>query len=168
MKLFIAASLLVCSAFAGAEVESSSATHYLLRHEGHSSLSPQALWDRLIVPSSWWSPSHSYSGDANNLSLDLRAGGVWLESWDGGEVMHGRVLLVQEPQVLRLEAPFGPLQGLGAYVVWTISLSADDEGTRVEFVESASGPVSANLEAIAPAVDGVKTEAMLRLTADAP
>ncbi len=148
---------------AKADVVSSSDAHFALRHEHDSTFSPEELWQRLISPSSWWHPGHTYSGDAANLSLKAEAGGLWLEVWSGGSVQHGRVLLVQTGKVLRLEAPFGPLQSVGAYVVWTITIEQAESGSRVVFEESAIGPKGAQLGKLAVAVDGVKSEAIQRL-----
>jgi uncharacterized protein YndB with AHSA1/START domain len=146
-----------------AEVVASSDTHFVLSQQASSPLGQAALWERLIHPERWWSGAHSYSGDAANLSLDPRAGGLWREDWDGGSVVHGRVLLVQTGRVLRLEAPFGPLQPLGAYTVWTITLEAEGEGSRVSFHEVASAPPGSDLATLAGAVDAVKSEAIGRL-----
>jgi len=148
---------------AGAEVLDSAPGQYRLRQEGFSEMPREQLWERLLEPAEWWSPAHTYSGDSGNLSLDASVGGYWKEAWEGGVVAHGRVILLQAPQTLRLEAPFGPLQGVGAYTVWTISLEPEQGGTRVLFEETAVAPASAKLDALAPAVDAVKTEAMRRL-----
>lgn len=152
--------------FASAEVLTSGPDHYELRHEAHSSLAPDVLWDRLTRPEDWWHPDHTYSGDARNLSLDAQAGGLWREDWDGGSVAHGAVLLVKEGEQLRLDAPFGPLQALGVSVVWTITLTPLEGGkTRVVFEERASGTDASGLNALAPAVDFVKQQAISRLVA---
>jgi uncharacterized protein YndB with AHSA1/START domain len=111
----------------------------------------------------WWHPSHTYSGDAANLSLDVRPGGLWKEEWDGGSVAHGHVLFVQPGSTLRLEAPFGPLQSIGAYTIWTITITATDEGSVVVFDEVSTGPPTADMAGLAPAVDRVKAEAIGRL-----
>ncbi len=153
------------SSNASADIISSSKTHFELRHEAASSLAPDALWERLIQPAIWWHPDHTYSGDANNLSLEAKVGGLWREDWDGGSVAHGTVMFIQPGKTLRMQAPFGPLQGLGAYAVWTITISANDEGSKVVFDEVASGPSSADLEELAMAVNYVKQEAILRLVA---
>lgn len=163
MILALAASLLV-AAQAQADVVEASGDHYVLKHEGRSSLSPADLWARLIKPESWWHPDHSYSGDAANLSLEPVAGGLWREEWQGGSVLHGEVLNAVPGQLLRLNAPFGPLQGMGVSVVWTISIKADGDGSLVTFDEIANGTTASKLDALAPAVDGVKSEAMRRLT----
>ena len=149
---------------AHAEVVEASDTHYRLTHSATSTASPKALWDRLIHPEQWWNPDHSYSGKAENLSLDPRAGGLWREDWDGGSVAHGTVVQVIDGKLLRLEAPFGPLQGMGAYVIWTITVEPAANGSQVTFEEVASAPPGSSLQTIAPAVDGVKAEAIRRLT----
>ncbi|MEL7448250.1 MAG: hypothetical protein AAFN78_03525 [Pseudomonadota bacterium] len=151
-------------ASASAEIVSSSETHFVLRHEASSALSAEALWQRLLEPASWWHPDHTYSGSAQNLSLEPRAGGMWRETWDGGSVVHGTVLFVKSGSTLRMNAPFGPLQELGAYTIWTITITSADEGSTVVFDEVSSGPPSAGMAEIAKAVDFVKAEAIRRLT----
>ena len=166
MKLVAAAmALATISAPALAEVVSSSSSHYRLKHEAVSELSPAALWDRLVSPANWWRPDHTYSGDSANLSLDLQAGGLWREEWDGGSVVHGSVLYVKPGEVLRLNAPFGPLQGMGVITVWTITIKADGGGSRVIFDEVSNGSPASGLNDIAAAVDYVKQEAIQHLVA---
>jgi len=154
---------LVVPAAGNAEVLSVSDTHFVLRQEARSSLSAEQLWQRLIRPATWWHPDHTYSGDAANLSLDVQAGGLWREDWDGKSVAHGRVLFADPGKVLRLDAPFGPLQGLGAYTVWTITITPDQDGSVVVFDEVSTGSPTARLSEVAGAVDYVKSEAIQRL-----
>lgn len=148
------------------DVLESSETHYRLSQVAKSDSPPAAVWERLVHPERWWNPAHSYSGEAENLSLEPIAGGLWREDWDSGSVAHGRVLQVREGELLRMEAPFGPLQGLGAYVVWTITIAAEGSGSRVSFDEVASAPPGSALDQLAGAVDAVKTEAIDRLVRD--
>ncbi len=167
MKALLAPALAACLAFsaARAEIVESSNSHYVLRHEATSALAPDVLWRRFVKPETWWHPDHTYSGSSENLSLNPKAGGLWLETWDDGSVVHGSVLYVEDGRSMRLYAPFGPLQGLGVYTVWTITISAEGDGSKVVFDEISSGPPSADLDELAKAVDFVKTEAMTRLTA---
>ena len=161
----VAALLLVAalSASAHAEVISASPDHYELKQEAVSTLAPGELWDRLIHPELWWHPDHTYSGTSEHLSLDPKAGGLWKETWDDGSVAHGTVLTVVHGKMLRLDAPFGPLQGMAVTVIWTITLVPEGKGTRVVFAETANGATASALDQLAPAVDGVKTEAIKRL-----
>ena len=103
--------------------------------------------------------------DTRHLSLELRAGGLWREDWAGGSVAHGSVLLVQPPQQLRLDAPFGPLQGVAIQCVWTIRLEEDGAGTKVTFDIIANGAAQSGLDKLAAAVDFVQSEAMANLVA---
>lgn len=168
LSLAIPALVVLLPNLSVAQVTSSSPTHFVLRHEATSELSPAELWEKLVRPSTWWHPDHSYSGDARNLTLDPQAGGLWREDWDGGSVAHVRVLLAVPGKTLRLEAPFGPLQGLGAYTIWTITIAAGETGSIVVFDEVSSGPPTAKLDEVAGAVDFVKTEAIMRLVAHEP
>ena len=167
MKPVLCLSVLSIALPAFCDVVTATPDHYTLRHEAVSDLEPNAVWDRLIEPSAWWQPDHTWSGRAENLSLEPRAGGLWAERWDGNEVLHGRVLTVLEDKMLRLDAPFGPLQGMGVMVTWTITLEPDEEtgGTKIIFDEVANGSGQSRLDEVAPAVDGVKSEAIARLAA---
>ncbi len=148
---------------AHAEIMSSSGAHFELKHEAHSTLRPDVLWQRLIQPATWWHPDHTYSGSAANLSLNVTAGGLWREDWNKNSVAHGRVLYVEHGKIIRLEAPFGPLQGLGAYTIWTITITPNGNGSTVRFDEISSAPPTADMAEIAKAVDYVKNEAITRL-----
>lgn len=159
--------LLLCGPGHG-EVVSSSDTHFVLHLEMSSTLPPDRMWERLVNPARWWHPDHTYSGDAGNLTLTAEAGGLWREDWAAGSVAHGEVLYVQEGEILRLEAPFGPLQGLGAYTVWTITIEPAGDGSLVLFDEISSAPPGSKMDEMAKAVDYVKSEAIQRLAAGQP
>lgn len=147
-----------------AEVMTASPDHFTLKLEAQSELSPDALWARLVEPSEWWLPDHSYSGNSDNLSLDPQAGGLWREDWEAGSVWHGTVLQAQPEQTLILSAPFGPLQGLGVTSIWTISLvPTETGGTQVTFDHVTNGTAASKLDELAPAVDFVKREALKSL-----
>lgn len=159
---------LIAAGGAAADIVEATPERYVLRQEASSVLAADTLWARLIKPASWWHPDHTYSGDAANLSLEATAGGLWREDWQGGSVLHGQVLLVLDGSTLKLDAPFGPLQDLAVTVVWTISVTSEGSGSRVVFDEIANGTAASKLDALAPAVDFVKTEAIRRLTATTP
>ncbi len=149
---------------ASAEVISATPDHFTLKLEAETELTPDEVWARLVDPESWWLPDHTYSGDSANLSIDAQAGGLWREDWDGGSVWHGSVLRAEPGKVLVLNAPFGPLQGLAVTSVWTISLDAqEDGGTKITFDHVTNGTSASELDALAPAVDFVKSEALKSL-----
>lgn len=159
--------VLIGAAFSGvaqAEVVTASADHFTLKLEAETELEPAEVWDRLIEPSEWWLSDHTYSGDSSNLVLDPQAGGLWAETWDEGSVWHGTVLQAHTDKSLVLSAPFGPLQGLAVTSIWTITLTpADAGGTIITFDHVTNGSSASDLEAVAPAVDFVKSEALKSL-----
>ena len=159
---FLSAALgLTSPALGAAEVVTSAPDHFALKLEAQSELSVGETWARLIEPSEWWQSDHTYSGDASNLSLDPQAGGLWREEWEGGSVWHGTVLQAQPESSLVLSAPFGPLQGLAVTSIWTISLAPTETGgTKITFDHVTNGTMASGLDALAPAVDFVKQQAI--------
>lgn len=146
---------------AHAEVVTATPDHFTLKLEAETELSPDEVWARLIDPKSWWLPDHTYSGDSANLSIDPVAGGLWREDWEGGSVWHGTVLRAEPGKSLVLNAPFGPLQDMAVSSVWSISLDAQENGgTKITFDHVTNGSSASRLDAIAPAVDFVKSEAL--------
>ena len=160
----IAAMIAVCFVLpAQAEIVKSSPDHFTLRHEAVSEFTPQQIWQRLAKPSSWWHPDHTYSGSAKNLRIKLKAGGKWREDWKDGSVVHGTVLYVKKGEILRLDAPFGPLQEMAIKDVWTITVTPHEKGSKIVFDEVVNGTKDSALEEMATAVDFVKQEAIKRL-----
>ena len=165
-----ASSILISAGFtAQAEVMAATPDHFTLKLEAQSELSPGEVWTRLIEPSDWWQSDHTYSGDANNLSLDPQAGGLWREDWDGRSVWHGTVLQAHPEKSLVLSAPFGPLQGQAVTSIWTITLAElDSGGTQITFDHVTNGTAASGLDGLAPAVDFVKSEALKSLARPHP
>jgi len=152
---------------AQAEVISSSGTGFQLAHEAQSSRSPDELFARLMEPSQWWDPEHSYSGDASNLSMADEAGAYWREDWRGGSVIHGQVLQVIQGKMLMLSAPFGPLAATGAKCIWTISLEPSKEGgTVIKSTHRVVGGPETGLAELSGPVDFVMGRGIQRLAAD--
>lgn len=109
IKLITGFVLLIMVAVAtpvSADVVSSSDDYYILGHQASRDLNAIELWQRLVKPSAWWHPDHTYSGDSKNLPLDLQAEGIWLEKWDENSVFHELVLTVIDGKMIRLNAPF--------------------------------------------------------------
>ena len=147
-----------------AEVVSSSDSGFVLSHEATSELAPDALFARMMDPSTWWDPEHSYSGKAANLSMGNRAGDYWREDWAGGSVIHGQVLQVINGQMLMLSAPFGPLAATGAECIWTIRITqGENGGTKIISSHTVVGGPDSGLAAMAGPVDFVMGNGINRL-----
>ena len=112
----------------------------------------------------WWDPSHTFSHDAANLSLELRAGGCFCERLkDGGSVQHMQVVYAAPGQGLRLRGALGPLQteGVDGTLSWT--LKPGEGGTSVTLSYVVGGYIRSGMEQWAPRVDRVLDEQLQRL-----
>ena len=112
----------------------------------------------------WWSSSHTFSRDAANLSLELRAGGCFCERLkDGGSVQHLQVVYAAPGQGLRLRGALGPLQieGVDGTLAWT--LKPAEGGTSVTQSYVVGGYIRSGMEQWAPRVDRVLDEQLQRL-----
>jgi len=66
---------------------------FLVRQEATVAAPPDSVYAALIRVDRWWSPDHTWSGDAANLFLEPRAGGMFGERLPGGgSVEHLRVV----------------------------------------------------------------------------
>jgi hypothetical protein len=111
----------------------------------------------------WWDGEHTYSGQAANLRLGLRAGDCFCEQWEGHSIEHARVLYVRRDAMVRLQGGLGPLQALGAQGILDIG-SVTTEGKRyLQLTYRVSGSPDMRLEQIAAVVDRVMGEQFRRL-----
>lgn len=141
---------------AQAETGNVSATGFTSTFREEIKASPDEVWKAIAQLPRWWSDAHTWSGKASNMTLELRAGGCWCESWEGGQsAQHGRVLLVQPGRVIRMAAGLGPLQELPAQGVLTIVTSVQEGRTFLRMTYRVGGPPDLGLEQLAPVVDQV-------------
>ncbi len=125
---------------------------------------PAKVYGELVVPANWWSPVHTFSRDAANLTLDPVAGGCWCEKLaDGGSVRHLTVYAVMPGHALVLRGPLGPMQGLGVDGGLTITLKAAGDGTDLTATYNVGGYMKDGFANMAPAVDRVLGEQFTRL-----
>jgi uncharacterized protein YndB with AHSA1/START domain len=165
MRLLISVLALACSLpIARAETSQVSASGFISSFREEVKASPDDAWKAIVQLPRWWNDSHTWSGKAANMSLDLQAGGCWCERWgDGQSVMHGQVAMVQPGRVVRLFANLGPLQELATNGVLTIVTSAQEGKTFLRLSYRVSGHADAALDKLAPAVDRVLAEQFRRL-----
>ncbi|HXQ30707.1 MAG TPA: hypothetical protein VN790_01905 [Steroidobacteraceae bacterium] len=162
--------LLACLALsqpAAADVASAGPSGFVLRIEAVTDRGPASAWQRLVRVQDWWDKQHTYSGDAANLSLDLKPGGCWCEKLPGrGFARHLELVYVVPGKVLRLVGGLGPLQGMGASGALTFTLRPAGQGqTAVTAEYAVSGYRAGGFEDLAAAVDGVLTEQVKRYAA---
>jgi uncharacterized protein YndB with AHSA1/START domain len=149
---------------ASGEVKASAADGMTIQIVAEIALDRDDAWARLVDVRTWWAGSHTYSGAAGNLSLNAEAGGCWCEAWDGGEVEHGRVVMVMPKNVLRIDGAFGPLQemGVGGAMTFTLSDGAGAGRTKITLDYKVTGSSLSGLGQLAPIVDQVLAEQVTR------
>ncbi|MGI8944474.1 MAG: SRPBCC family protein [Qipengyuania sp.] len=163
------------SAPATAEVVESGERHFVTRDTVQVAASPMETWLALTKPGEWWNDSHTWSGDAKNLTLTPQAGGCFCEripgddSADGsameGSVRHAVVVQAFPLRVLRLRGGLGPLQAEPATGVLTVTLKEIDGGTRVLWEYVVGGEMRFEVAEISKAVDGVMSQQLKGLQA---
>jgi len=158
---------------ANAEVVTATDTGFIVASEAVVPAGPMAVWEKLRTPALWWSPEHSWSGDAANFYMDAQAGGCFCEKLpatdkDGprGSALHALILFSRPGSLLRLSGAFGPLQGEALTDTLSIILKpADGGGTSLRFEYVVGGYARFPLSEIAPQVDAVMAQQHARLAA---
>lgn len=149
---------------AQADVKASAPDGLIIQIETEVALDRDDAWARLLDVGSWWNGSHTYSGNAQSMSIDAVAGGCWCELWSGGEVEHGRVVFVMPKEAIRLSSALGPLQEMGVSGALTFTLSDGSSPAKtaltVDFKVSASS--LSGLDKLAPIIDSVIAEQITR------
>lgn len=165
--LAILSGALLFAGAAQAEVKSSGPNGFAIENKAVVAARPAEVFDLLARPSAWWNPAHSYTGNAGNMTLDLRPGGCFCEREAAGggiAVEHARILFVQPGTMLRMQGGLGPLQEEGSVGTLTWKLRAVEGGTEVTQLYVVGGYIRGGAERLAPAVDRVLAEQLERLS----
>jgi uncharacterized protein YndB with AHSA1/START domain len=165
---FVGAVMIVLAAVVvRAEVVDSSDAGFTTRNTATIAAPAEDVYRHLVNDiGHWWDPEHTYSKNSSYLSLDARAGGLFLEKLgNGGGVTHMTVVFAAPGKTLRLVGGMGPLQAFGVNGSMTWQLTPEGPGTIVELVYVVGGYKPGGLKEIAPVVDKVLAEQLQRLKA---
>jgi hypothetical protein len=150
--LIAAAALSLFALPAAAEVVERSADSFTLRYAVDSGIAPEKIGPSLADLPRWWDSAHTYSGSAENLSLDLTPGGCWCERLaDGTDFDHGRTVSVTADSFV-FNAPFGPMRGRTTKAELTVAWPATTRGRTPTWTMVVEGP---GMGAMADAIDAV-------------
>lgn len=158
-------SFLLAAGGAGAETAQVSPSGFVVTHRAETQAAPEQAFAAIGHPERWWNKEHTFSGEASNLSLGLRAGDCFCERWDAGSVEHARVIYVARNSTVRLQGALGPLQGLAVSTVMTFGLRKAEGKTIVQLTYRVSGSADAELDKLAGPVDQVLGDQLKRLVA---
>jgi len=147
-----------------AEVADSSANGFTVKISTQIQAAPADVYARIMKVGEWWDSSHTYSQDANNLSIEERPGGCFCEKLpNGGGVQHMEVVLLIPGKLLRMRGGLGPLQGMATAGSMTFALTAANGGTKLDVTYAVTGYSAQGLNSIAAPVDHVLSEQIARL-----
>lgn len=152
---------------AEAAVVSTDAGGFVVKLEQAAAATPDKVWQALSSGvGQWWSDQHTYSGKASNMTIEPRAGGCFCERWQDGEIEHLRVAYVsRKDRQMILTGGLGPILWLGGHGTLITTVTADGPGTRVAWEYRVSGHNADGWDKVAPIVDKVLAEQLLRLAA---
>jgi hypothetical protein len=149
---------------AAAEVVSANANGFEVRHSANLVIPQQKAFAAFSEVQNWWSKDHTYSGDAANLSLQLRPGGCFCERLDnGGGIEHLRVTYVQPGERVVLTGSLGPLLYEATSGLMDVKVERIAGGSRVTMDYKVAGFANGGAAELAPIVDKVLGEQMKRL-----
>jgi hypothetical protein len=157
---------LMMATAAHAEVTDKSASGFEVRQTIETTAAPDAAFTALLAPSKWWSSSHTFSGLAGNLTVDLERRCLCEVLPDGGFVRHMSLIYIDGSRALTFEGAMGPLSRTGAagHLTWVVKPTAG--GSTVTFTYDVGGYAKGGLaEVWAGPVDGMFGEQIGRLKA---
>jgi hypothetical protein len=145
---------------APAAVTSSSDWGFATESSAEIAAGADIVYALLAQPGRWWEGSHSYSGDAANMTIDSRAGGCFCETipakaGPAGTVEHARVIQAMPGQRLRLSGALGPLQAEGVVGTLDFAITPARKGVKVVMTYVVGGYIRGGPRRIAPLVDQV-------------
>jgi len=163
--LFAAGLLGGVAAVASAEVTAVAGNGFQIRNVVTIEASPERTYATLVRPERWWSSRHTWSGDAHNLSLELRPGGCWCERWRGGFAQHLQLVYAEPNRELGMWGALGPLRRDGFAGGLVITLAAEGGHTILTQIYTVGGYSRQDLPAYAAGVDQVWSIQLRRLKA---
>ena len=133
--------------------------------ETSTTLAPDAAFDAMVKDfGTWWGGDHSFSGDGNNLSLNVKERCMLETLPDGGFVRHMELVFYQPGKQIILRGGLGPLTAIGCNGSLIIQFRPGEDGkTLIVLNYHVHGPGYQSLDKIAPAVDQVLTGQMSKL-----
>jgi len=163
MRSLVFAACLFAASPASAEVLSSSANGFEIQHSVNLVIPQPKAFAAFGQVGQWWNKEHTYSGDAARMSLQVRPGGCFCETLDGGGgIEHLRVAYVQPGERIVLTGGLGPLLYEATAGVMDVKVERIAGGSRVTMNYRAAGFAKGGADKLAPLVDQVLGDQMKR------
>jgi hypothetical protein len=142
LSVAIGSILLACyPGIASAAIADSSAYGFTVRFEQKVKCHPDSLYTYLVRDvGKWWSPGHTWSGNAANLSIRPVPGGCFCEKLDnGGFVRHLETVYADPGKSLRLEGGLGPLQMLAVTGSMSFVIKPEGDSAKITLTYAVGG-----------------------------
>jgi uncharacterized protein YndB with AHSA1/START domain len=162
---FFVALLLLVAAPALAKVQSSGPGGFAVVETAVVSAPPARAYAALRDIGHWWDSRHSFSGEALNLTLSLKAGGCFCETLPGGGfARHMEVVAVAPGNFVILRGELGPLADQGVTGAMKIVFAPAPQGSTITLSYAVGGYMPQGGSQWAAPVDRVLGEQLQRLT----
>src|SRR5258708_31018427 len=143
MKLKLTMAIVFCMMVpaAFAEVADSASNGFTVKITVYIKATPDVVYSRIIHNvGDWWDSTHTFSGNAHNLSIEEKPMGCWCEKLPNqGGVRHMEVVALSPGKRIVFVGGLGPLQSLAAAGAMTFQLSPTHERTTREITYAVSG-----------------------------
>ena len=154
-RFFVFAVVVWAPSILTAQIVRSSPSGFQIKIERKVPLDTVSAYQKFVSGfNQWYDANHSYSGKAENLSLDLKKACMLEKLPDGGFVRHMEIVVHQPGKTLRMTGGLGPLQSMGVSGALTLTFEAVSND-----VVSKETPEQQPLEPLAPppshSVDGL-------------
>lgn len=168
MRINLILAVIICALIPGgawAGVADSSANGFTVKVTLNIQASPEEVYRKLVNNvGDWWDPSHTFSGNSHNLTIDERPMGCFCEKLpNAGGVRHMEVVRFAPAKTLVMIGGLGPLQSMATSGSMTIEFSPLNGGTKLEITYAVTGYRAEGMKELAAVVDGVTTTQFVRL-----
>ena len=165
LTAYLVAFLLLTPTTAWADVTESSKTGFRLASAVDVELDSIEAYEVFVEDfSKWYDVGHSYTGKAENLTLDFEKSCMFEKLPDGGFVRHMEIVFHQPGKMLRLTGGLGPLQEMGVAGALTFAFEQESGArkTKVRMTYVVSGADFLALEQLAAPVNAVLADQLRR------
>lgn len=166
MRALLGGLCLLAATPASAEVLSAGENGFELQHSLNLVVPPAQTFAAFGRVGQWWGKDHTYSGDSARMSIQLRPGGCWCETLEGGGgIEHMRVTFLKPGEQIIFTGSLGPLLYEATNGVMHVKVDTIAGGSKITLNYRASGFANGGAAKMAPLVDKVLADQMKRFRA---
>lgn len=117
------------------------------------------IYNSILAPKNWWSSSHTWSKNSNNLYIEPFANGCFCEKLKNkGSVLHMNIVYIAPNKEIRMFGALGPMQFSGSTGHLILKITEKDNSSNLEISFIGGGYFSGGLNKLAPMADKMLSE----------